>query len=164
MQDLKSLVVQEKIQCSTFCPNRFVIEGKIGTPVVIRAAQHCAGPVSSLSFLRFSLWLTVMHNSDSGIRIDSGISPIFAGIGIRDWNQGISCWNRNQSFEFSRNWNRNQAVPGIMHHWCPITTTNRDTKCPGLTCGINIVKPMFLFKTVGLWSYIMPIDRYSYTL
>ncbi len=37
-------------------------------------------------------------------------------------------------------------------------------KCPGLTCGINIVKPRFLFKTVDLWSYIMPIDRYSHTL
>ncbi len=36
--------------------------------------------------------------------------------------------------------------------------------CPGLTCGINIVKPIFLFKTVDLWSYIMPIDRYSHTL
>ncbi len=38
-----------------------------------------------------------------------GISPIFAGIGIRElgleseleWNQDMSCWNRNQSFEFS---------------------------------------------------------------
>ncbi len=37
-------------------------------------------------------------------------------------------------------------------------------QCPGLTCGINIVKPRFLFKTVDLWSYIMPIDRYSHTL
>ncbi len=37
-------------------------------------------------------------------------------------------------------------------------------KCPGLTCGINIVKPRFLFKTVGLWSYILPIYRYSHTL
>ncbi len=36
--------------------------------------------------------------------------------------------------------------------------------CPGLICGINIVKPRFLFKTVDLWSYIMPIDRYSQTL
>ncbi len=30
------------------------------------------------------------------------------------------------------------------------------SKCPGLTCGINIVNPRFL--------YIMPIDRYSHTL
>ena len=37
-------------------------------------------------------------------------------------------------------------------------------KCPGLTCGINIVKPRFLFKTVDLWSYILPINRYSHTL
>ncbi len=35
--------------------------------------------------------------------------------------------------------------------------------CPGLTCGINIVKPRFLYKAVDLWSYIMPIDRYSHT-
>ncbi len=36
-----------------------------------------------------------------------------------------------------------------------------DTKCPGLTCGINIhvVKPRFLFKTEDQWSYIMPINR-----
>ena len=27
-------------------------------------------------------------------------------------------------------------------------------KCPGLTCGINIVKARFLFKTVDLWSTI----------
>ncbi len=109
-----------------------------------------------------------MHDYDSGIGINFGISPISAGIGIRDfkrywnqnrnwnqriwswnrnqglkqwqgmnklesksesrvlgleseleWNQGISCWNQNQSFEFSwsRNGNRNLAVPGIMHHW-----------------------------------------------
>ncbi len=32
--------------------------------------------------------------------------------------------------------------------------------CPGLTCGINIVKPRFLFKTVDLWSYILPIDTH----
>ncbi len=37
-------------------------------------------------------------------------------------------------------------------------------KCPGLTCGINIVKPRFLFKTVNLWSYILPSNRYSHTL
>ncbi len=27
----------------------------------------------------------------------------------------------------------------------------------------NIVKPRFLFKTVDLWSYILPSDRYSHT-
>ncbi len=40
---------------------------------------------------------------------------------------------------------------------------SRHSKCPGLTCGINIVKPRFLFKTMDLWSCIMPIDRYSHT-
>ncbi len=30
-------------------------------------------------------------------------------------------------------------------------------ECPGLTCGTNIVKPRFLYKTVDLWSFIMPI-------
>ncbi len=42
--------------------------------------------------------------------------------------------------------------------------SERPYNCPGLTCGINIVKPRFLFKTVDLWSYILPIDRYSHTL
>ncbi len=27
-------------------------------------------------------------------------------------------------------------------------------------CGINMVKPRFLFKTVDIWAYILPIDRY----
>ena len=44
----------------------------------------------------------VMHDSDSGIGIDSGMTPFFAGIGI---GIGIKktkfCWNRNR--------NRNQA-------------------------------------------------------
>ncbi len=43
-----------------------------------------------------------------------------------------------------------------------LLTMENYTKCPGLTCGINIVKPRFLFKTVDLWSYILPIDRYSH--
>ncbi len=51
----------------------------------------------------------VMHDSDSGIGIDFGISPILAGIGIgtgiRDFKM---YWNRNR--------NRNQDVPGIVHH------------------------------------------------
>ncbi len=29
---------------------------------------------------------------------------------------------------------------------------------------LNIVKPRFLFKTADIWSYIMPIDRYSHAL
>ncbi len=37
-------------------------------------------------------------------------------------------------------------------------------KCPGLTCVINIIKPRFLYKTVDLWSYMMPLDRYSHIL
>ncbi len=37
-------------------------------------------------------------------------------------------------------------------------------KCPGLTCGINIVKSRFLFKTVDPWFYIMPISILTYTL
>ncbi len=49
-------------------------------------------------------------------------------------------------------------------HDTPQVINGRPLKCPGLTCGINIVKPRFLFKTVDLWSYILPIDRYSPTL
>ncbi len=45
-----------------------------------------------------------------------------------------------------------------------ITSMTTWTKCPGLTCVINIVKPRFLFKIVDLWSYTLPIDRYSHTL
>ncbi len=47
---------------------------------------------------------------------------------------------------------------------CSNHTSISSQKCPGLTCGINIVKPRFLFKTVDLWSYILPFDRYSHTL
>ena len=35
----------------------------------------------------------------------------------------------------------------------------QQSNCPGLTCGIIIVKPRFLYKTVDLWSHIMLIDR-----
>ena len=58
----------------------------------------------------FSMCLAVMHDSDSGIGIDSGITEIFDGIGIKKtrkyWNslksgQWTSCWNRN--------WNRNKT-------------------------------------------------------
>ncbi len=30
--------------------------------------------------------------------------------------------------------------------------------CPGLTCGMNIVKSRFLFQTVDPCCYILPID------
>ncbi len=36
-------------------------------------------------------------------------------------------------------------------------------QCPGLTCGVNKVKPRFLYKTVDLWSYSMSIDRYIHS-
>ncbi len=49
-------------------------------------------------------------------------------------------------------------------HSCGHLSAFQALGCPGLTCDINIVKPRFLFKTVDLWSYIMPIDRYSHTL
>ncbi len=59
---------------------------------------------------------TVMHDSDSGIGIDSGISHISAGIGIgiginkiklgwnrnRNRNQGLRPWNRNRNQKFSK--------------------------------------------------------------
>ncbi len=64
--------------------------------------EHCIESVS------------VMHDSDSGIGIDSGISPIFAGIGTgigitdfkrywnrnRNRNQRMWSWNRNRNQEF----------------------------------------------------------------
>ncbi len=57
----------------------------------------------------------VMHDSGSGIGIDSGISHISAGIGInkvklgwnRNRNQGLRPWNRN----------RNQGFPFPMKYW-----------------------------------------------
>ena len=67
-----------------------------------------------------------MHDSNSGIGINSGMIPIFAGIGIGigigiknnqiKWNRN---WNRNQTFELTWNWNRNQnhTWAGIVHHW-----------------------------------------------
>ncbi len=56
--------------------------------------------------------IRVFQQAGIGIRI--GIK----GLGLEsEWNQGLSCWNRNQSFEFSWNRNRNQAIPGIVHHW-----------------------------------------------
>ncbi len=37
-----------------------------------------------------------MHDSHSGIGIDSGVIPFFAGTGIKiEWNRN---WNRNQGF------------------------------------------------------------------
>ncbi len=51
-------------------------------------------PVSALNLM----YTPVMHNSDSGIGIDSGISQFFAGIGI---GTGIKktkrYWNRNRN-------------------------------------------------------------------
>ncbi len=37
-------------------------------------------------------------------------------------------------------------------------------ECPGLTCGISMVKPRFVFEIVNLWSYILLINRYPYML
>ncbi len=37
--------------------------------------------------------------------------------------------------------------------WLHFSPNVLHTNCPGLTCGIDIVKPRFLFKTVHLWSW-----------
>ncbi len=61
-------------------------------------------------------------------------------------------------------------IPGLYHiffegvHVSVFSIAFQNQYSPGLTCGINIVKPRFLFQTVYQWSYIMPIDRYSHTL
>ena len=67
-----------------------------------------------------------MHDSDSGIRIDSGMIPFYAGIGIGiknikiEWNrnQQKTGWNRswNQTFELTWSRNRNHTWVGIVHH------------------------------------------------
>ena len=61
----------------------------------------------------------------TGIRTGIRIREFGPGLeSVSEWNQCISCWNRNrnQSFEFSWNWN--QAVPGIVHHWYRKRHTN----------------------------------------
>ncbi len=54
-----------------------------------------------------------------------------------------------------------QTVSNFVHAKASL---NPFHKYPGLTCGFYIVKPRFLFETVDLWSYIMPIARYLHTL
>ncbi len=45
------------------------------------------------------------------------------------------------------------------------TDSSPPVKCPGLACGINIVKSRFLFKNMDLWSYInsLSIDTHIRT-
>ena len=45
---------------------------------------------------------------------------------------------------------------------CKNFCLNYNKNCPVVTRGINIVKPMFLFKTRDLWSNIMSTDIYPY--
>ncbi len=62
----------------------------------------------------------VMHDSDSGIGIDSGITPIFTGIriGIKNikklWNLNRNQEYRNQAFRVSLE--SESEITGIMHH------------------------------------------------
>ncbi len=51
------------------------------------------------------LWQSVMH--DSAIGIESGITLLLVGIGIKKINL---CWNRNHAFKL---WNRNQGFANI---------------------------------------------------
>ncbi len=56
--------------------------------VALSTALNAIGYLVHINFslVNFGAWAPVMHDSDSGIGIDSGISVFFAGIGTTLWN------------------------------------------------------------------------------
>ena len=115
-----------------------------------------------------------MHDSDSGIEIDSGISTIFAGIGtgirIRDFkrywnrnrnrNQRIWSWNRNRnpgylnlvtslSYQYrDRTTNLNYWITIQYHGEVLLTSWNRNrNRNQGLRAGIGMESVDFLLES-----------------